>query len=140
MDPVALRVAALWGAWLLVMVFHVQLGLMPLFHGCSVEIKTRVPLERLPRLFMAMAVYFIVPVIAMLLAVHAVTEPSGWSASVVWRAGQFWLSALYTITNIVHLVADIRIPDSRGDQVVLMLIMALVGVLLSWETWQWWQA
>jgi hypothetical protein len=81
MDPLALRVAALWAAWLFVMLFHVKLGLMPLFHGCSVEIKSQVSSAQLPRIFLAMLIYFLIPVVAMLLAVHAITDPMAWSSS-----------------------------------------------------------
>jgi hypothetical protein len=142
MDTIApaLRVAALWGAWLLLMLFHVELGLMPLFHGASVEIQSQVPARQLPRLFLAMLLYVLLPVWALLLAVHAATAPAGWSAAVGWRAAQFALSLLYSATNVVHLIADIRIPDSRGDQVLLMLVLTLVGGLLNLETWRWWQA
>ena len=41
MDFLVLRVAGLWCAWLLLLLFHVELGLMPLFHGASVEIKSQ---------------------------------------------------------------------------------------------------
>jgi hypothetical protein len=140
MDPFALRVGALWAAWLLVMLFHVELGLMPLFHGCSVEIKTKVRPDRLARLFLAMLVYFVVPVLAMLLAIHAASDPLAWSASGAWRAFQFLLACLYTITNIAHLFADISIPDSRFDQVLLMVVLTGIGLLLNWETWRWWQS
>jgi len=139
-NAAALRVAGLWGAWLLLMVFHVQLGLMPLFHGASVEIKSHVPSAQLPRIFMAMLVYFLVPVIAMLLAIHAVSDPGGWSNGSPWRQGQFLLTVLYSVTNVAHLIADIRIPDSRGDQVVLMLALTLVGLLLNLDAWLWWRA
>ena len=47
---------------------------------------------------------------------------------------------IYSITNVAHTVADIRIPDSRRDQVVLMLVLTLVGLLLNLDTWLWWQA
>ncbi len=139
MDSASLRVAGLWGAWLLLMLFHVELGLMPLFHGVSVEIKSQVAASRLPRIFLAMLLYFLIPVIAMLLAIHAVSEPGGWSNTMPWRQAQFLLSILYSLTNLAHLVADIRIPDSRSDQVVLMLMLTLVGVLLNLQTWLWWQ-
>lgn len=139
MDPLALRVAALWAAWLLVMLFHVELGLMPLFHGCSVEIKSQVSSAQLPRIFLAMLIYFLIPVVAMLLAVHAVTDPLAWSSSAGWRGAQFWLSAIYSVTNLAHLVADIQIPDSRLDQVLLMVVLTVIGLLLSWQAWQWWQ-
>lgn len=138
-DSAALRVAGLWGAWLLLMVFHVELGLMPLFHGVSVEIKSRVSESQLPRIFLAMLLYFLIPVAALLLAIHAVSEPAGWSTTPPWRAGQFVLSVVYSATNVAHLIADIRIPDSRTDQVLLMLVLTLVGLLLNLETWQWWQ-
>lgn len=139
MDPLALRVAALWAAWLLVMLFHVELGLMPLFHGCSVEIKSQVSSAQLPRIFLAMLIYFLIPVVAMLLAVHAVTDRLAWSRSAGWRGAQFWLSATYSFTNLAHLVADIQIPDSRLDQVLLMVVLTVIGLLLSWQAWQWWQ-
>ena len=89
---------------------------------------------------MAMLVYFLVPVIAMLLAIHAVSDPGGWSNGSPWRQGQFLLTVLYSVTNVAHLIADIRIPDSRGDQVVLMLALTLVGLLLNLDAWLLWRA
>lgn len=138
-ESAALRVAGLWGAWLLLMLFHVELGLMPLFHGASVEIKSQVAASQLPRIFLAMLVYFLIPVMAMLLAIHAVSEPAGWTNTPPWRQAQFLLSVVYSFTNLAHLVADIRIPDSRSDQVLLMLVLTLVGLLLNRDTWLWWQ-
>ena len=138
MDAAALRVAGLWGAWLLVMLFHVELGLMPLFHGRSVEIETQVSAERLPKVFLAMLVYFMIPVLAMLLAIHAVSEPEGCASTSGWRAAQFWLSAVYSLTNVGHLIADLQIPDSRLDQVLLMIALTIIGLLLNWEAWGWW--
>jgi len=133
------RLAGLWGAWLLVMLFHVELGLMPLFHGLSVEIKSQLAPWRLPRLFLAMLVYFLLPVLALLLAVHAIADPAGWSASNPWRAGMFWFSLVYTVTNVLHLIADIRIPDSRSDQVLLMTALTLIGLLINQQALIWWQ-
>jgi hypothetical protein len=54
----AKRLITLWIAWLLAMLFHVDLGLMPLFHGQSPEINSQVPLGVLPLLFSAMLGYF----------------------------------------------------------------------------------
>lgn len=136
----AILIAALWLAWLLVMLFHVELGLMPLFHGLSVEIKSEVPASRLSRLFLAMLFYFLIPLFALLTAVHAIADPGGWSATPGWRAGQFWLSVIYSLTNGIHLMADIRIPDSRGDQVLLMVVLTLIGLLINQQTWAWWQS
>jgi hypothetical protein len=138
-SPHAIRLAGLWIAWLLVMLFHVELGLMPLFHGRSVVIQSDVPVRQLPRVFLAMLLYFLIPVVAMLLVVHAIADPGGWSAGVGWRAGQFWLSLIYSLSNGIHLVADIRIPDSRGDQVLLMVLLTLLGLLINQQAWAWWR-
>jgi hypothetical protein len=135
----AVRLAGLWAAWLLVMLFHVELGLMPLFHGLSVEIKSQVASSRVPRLFLAMLFYFLLPVGALLVAVHGIADPAGWSASAPWRAAQFWFSVVYSLTNVVHLIADIRIPDSRTDQVLLMSVLTLIGLLINQQAWAWWQ-
>jgi hypothetical protein len=134
------RLAALWGAWLLLMLYHVELGLMPLFHGMSVEIESHVPAERVPRLFLAMLIYFVLPMLALLLVVHAISAPGSWSGTGTWRAAQFWFSVVYSITNVMHLIADIRIPDSRSDQVILMALLTGVGVLINREAWWWWRA
>lgn len=122
------------------MLYHVELGLMPLFHGLKVEIDSHVAAERLPWLFWAMLVYFVLPLAAMLLVVHAVTAPGGWSATRPWRAAQFWFSVIYSVTNGIHLLADVRIPDSRGDQVALMGVLTFIGLLINSEAWLWWRA
>ena len=139
MDPAAFRLAVLWLAWLLVLLFHVELGLMPLFHGRSVEIESKVADSKLPRIFFVMLLYFLLPVLAMILAFHAASEPLSWSGSPQMRAVQFWFGSVYCLTNIVHLIADIRIPDSRSDQVLLMVSLTLIGGLLCMQAWQWWQ-
>lgn len=135
-----LRLAALWVAWLIVMLFHVELGLMPLFHGLSVEIKSHVPPGRLPRIFLAMLFYFLLPVLALLLVVHAISSPGSWSNATPFRAGQFWFSLIYSATNVVHWIADIKIPDSRTDQVILMAVLTVIGLLINVEAWSWWHA
>ena len=134
-----LRLAGLWMAWLLLMLYHVELGLMPLFHGLSVEIKSHVPPGKLATVFMAMLVYFLLPLLAMLLTIHAISAPQSWSNSVGLRSAQFWFSVVYSVSNGMHLIADIRIPDSRSDQVLLMLVLTAVGLLINREAWLWWR-
>jgi len=46
---------------------------------------------------------------------------------------------VYTFTNIPHLVADILVPDSRGDQVALMAVLLLIGGVINREAWAWWR-
>ena len=63
----ALRLRTLWIAWFLAMLFHTDLGLMPLFHGLSPEIESHVDPAQLPAVFGAMLGYFLVPLAALVL-------------------------------------------------------------------------
>jgi hypothetical protein len=137
----ALRLRQLWMAYLLAMLFHVDLGLMPLFHGLSPEIESQVPKENLSALFWAMLIYFLIPLLSLVLIAYADGAQLGrnrrlWQR---WRALHFIISILYTITNIPHLIADILVPDSRGDQVFLMLVLLGLGLLINREAWLWWR-
>jgi hypothetical protein len=135
----AQRLITLWIAWLLAMLFHVDLGLMPLFHGQSPEINSQVPLGALPLLFRAMLGYFLLPLLAIVLisfADSAIAPGDRWKPL---RRQQFWLSVVYSITNILHLLADIFVPDARLDQIVLMAVMTVLGLLINIEGWRWWR-
>lgn len=134
-----LRLICLWMVWLLAMLFHVALGLMPLFHGQSPEIHSQVSSAALPWLFGAMLAYFLLPLIAVVLIAYACTSsapPQRWRP---WRRLHFWFSVVYTITNLPHLIADILVPDSRADQIVLMAALVVFGLLINWEGWRWWR-
>ncbi len=106
----ALRLRTLWVAWLLAMLFHVELGLMPLFHGRSPEIESHVAENLLPLLFDAMLLYFLLPVLALVLLAYAASDPEADSRWRPWRRMHFWLSLVYTLTNLPHLLADIWCP------------------------------
>lgn len=135
----ALRLRSLWICWMLCMLFHVDLGLMPLFHGLSPEIESQLPQSSLPLLFWGMLIYFLLPMLAILLISYAASDPSHPKRWRRWRQWHFWISVVYTLTNLPHLVADILVPDSRGDQVALMLVLVLIGLLINREGWCWWR-
>ena len=135
----ALRLRSLWIAWLLAMLFHVDLGLMPLFHGISPEIHGHVDAARLPLLFGAMLAYFLLPLAAIVLIAYAASDPGHPRRWRLWRACHFWISIFYTLTNIPHLAADILVPDARADQIVLMLALVVLGLLINREGWLWWR-
>jgi len=135
----ALRLRSLWIAWLLAMLFHVELGLMPLFHGIAPESDSHVPVAQLPLLFGAMLGYFLLPLAALVLIAYAASDPSHPRRWRRWRLCHLWLSIAYTLTNIPHLAADILVPNARVDQIVLMLAMVVIGLLINREGWLWWR-
>ncbi|MCP9838827.1 hypothetical protein KBY84_15095 [Cyanobium sp. N.Huapi 1H5] len=54
-----LRLRSLWIAWLLAMLFHVELGLMPLFHGISPEIHGHLAAARADQIVLMLAMVLI---------------------------------------------------------------------------------
>jgi hypothetical protein len=134
-----LRLRSLWLSWLLAMLFHVDLGLMPLFHGISPQIKSQVADSQLPGLFATMLGYFLVPLAAVVGIAYACSKPTKQRRSGPWRRIHFGLSVIYSLSNMAHLVADILVPDSRGDQVALMGVMVAIGLLINREAWLWWR-
>jgi hypothetical protein len=135
----ALRLRSLWITWLLAMLFHVDLGLMPLFHGISPEIHGHVDANRLPLLYAAMLIYFLLPLAAIVLIAYAASDPGHPRRWRRWRVCHFWMGILYTLTNIPHLAADILVPDARADQIALMAALVVIGLLINREAWFWWR-
>lgn len=134
----ALRLRSLWTAYLLAMLFHVQLGLMPLFHGLSVVIGNTINPAKLTLVYWAMLGYFLLPLAALLLISWAASDGRGDGPWRPWRRWHFWFSVIYSVTNLFHLIADIVIPDSRGDQVFLMALLLVIGLLINRQAWLWW--
>lgn len=134
-----LRLIVLWLAWFLAMLFHVDLGLMPLFHGRSADIHSQVSPQHLPLVFLAMFVYFLLPLLVLLISTYACTSPHPWRWR-RWWAGQVVFSWVYSVTNLAHVLADILVPEARLDQVLLMVVMTLVGLLINREAWLCWRS
>jgi len=135
-----LRLQSLWISYLLAMLFHVDLGLMPLFHGLSPEIASQVPAQRLGWVYRGMLLYFLVPLACLLRISWASSQSLRRGHWLGWRRLHFWISVIYTLTNVPHLIADIVIPDARSDQAALMAVLLLLGLLLNREAWAWWRS
>ncbi|MFZ0407783.1 MAG: hypothetical protein WAM11_06700 [Cyanobium sp.] len=131
------RLHDLWIAYLLAMLFHVELGLMPLFHGHSAQIESTVDPSRLSLVFWGMLIYFLIPLACLLLITYAAGDDEHGRRWRPWKWNHYWISIVYTVTNLVHLIADIVIPDSRSDQVFLMVVLLLIGFLINREAWRW---
>ncbi len=126
-----LQIVTLWTIFLLGTLFHVQLGLMPLFHGLNVAVSQAKSLTEIMPVFWGMLIFFGLPLGAMVLAVFTDAKKV--------RQGHFWFTVVYSIFNLLHLAADLFVPPRVWPQVVLMLILFLVGLLLNRVAWLWWR-
>ncbi|MEY3300249.1 MAG: hypothetical protein RLZZ597_3509 [Cyanobacteriota bacterium] len=126
------QIIALWIVFLLGLLFHTQLALMPLFHGLSVlaphgQVATSIT-EVVPILW-GMLAFFLLPLLAILATVLAPTRR--------FRQAHFWGTLLYTVLNIGHLVADLVVKPIAWYQIVLMVLLVLVGLLLNYVGYGW---
>ena len=121
------------------MLIHVDLGLMPLFHGLSAQIEGEVPTAALPSLFLAMMLYDLIPLLSLLLIAQASSDSSQPRRWLAWRRWHQAIALIYAITNLAHLAADILIPDRRLDQILLMAVITIIGLAITREARSWWR-
>lgn len=126
------KIITLWAVFLLGLLFHTQLGLMPLFHGLSIaEPQTSSTTDISPILWLMLA-FFTFPMLAMILCLF--THSKG------YRNLHFGLTMMYTVLNFAHVVADLLVSPIIWPQIVLMVILLLIGIILNWVSWQWLKA
>ena len=119
------------------MLFHWEQWLIPLLPGISVKAEYLINPAKLTLLFGTMLIYFLIPLAALLFIAYASSAPPAEQRWRPWRRLHLWLSIGYTATNLPHLAADMLVPDSRPDQVLLMLAMVIIGLLINLESWRW---
>ena len=120
------KINALWTAFLLGTLFHTDLGLMPLFHNMQVEHSHAA--GNLNQIFGFMLIFFVLP----MLAIIAPTFTDAKS----YRTLHFWLTVVYSILNLGHLIADIVVL-APWYQLLLMVLLLLIGLLLNLVSFQW---
>ena len=123
-----IKLIALWSAFLLALLFHTQLALMPLFHGLSIASSHTHEHLPLNNIFWLMLVFFLVPLF--MIAV---------SPFLYFRKGQwfnFGITVLYSLLNIAHLGLDI-VVKAPSYQLFLMGVICLIGGALNGVTYSW---
>ena len=55
------------------------------------------------------------------------------------RTGEEFTVTATFLPDGCALIADILVPDSRLDQVLLMMAMVVIGLLINVEGWRWWR-
>ncbi|NJN37788.1 MAG: hypothetical protein HC790_02175 [Acaryochloridaceae cyanobacterium CSU_3_4] len=123
-----IKIIALWTAFLLGMLFHTQLALMPLFHGLSVaESHTHEYLNLSVILWLMLAVFGIA--LAAIIATALVENHR-------YRKLHLGLTLLYTLINALHLLLDVQV-GVPSYQLFLMAYLLGIGLLLNGVSYQW---
>jgi hypothetical protein len=130
----AIKIAILWGVFLLGTLFHTQLALIPLFHGLDVTLHgaEAASIGEITPILWLMLAFFLVPMVLM------VTTLFGHSRR--YRATHFGITLLYTGLNLAHLVMDLLVTPVAWYQIALMTWLLVVGLLLNVVAYQWLQA
>uniref|UniRef100_B8HMB5 Uncharacterized protein n=1 Tax=Cyanothece sp. (strain PCC 7425 / ATCC 29141) TaxID=395961 RepID=B8HMB5_CYAP4 len=123
------KVITLWSVFLLGLLFHTDLGLMPLFHGLSVAEGQADPNANIAGILWLMLAFFVLPMLAIVLTLFFGSQR--------YRKLHFGLTIIYTVLNVAHLGADLLVSPIAWYQITLMAILLLIGLLLNWVSWQW---
>jgi hypothetical protein len=121
------QIITLWVAFLLTLLFHTDLGLMPLFHGQSVAHSQDT--TDISWILWLMLLFFLPPLLGIIL-------PS-FTNSRKYRIAHFWLTVLYSFLNLSHLIADLLVTPIAWYQIALMAILCLIGFVLNIVSYRW---
>ena len=122
------KIISLWVVFLLGLLFHTQLGLMPLFHGLNIITSQSQNMAEIAPIMWMMLSFFVLPMAAIIGTVF--TNSRG------YRTIHFGFTVLYTMLNLSHLITDIMVQTDLY-QIVLMAILFAIGLLINIVSWQW---
>lgn len=128
------QIIALWIVFQLGTIFHTQLGLIPLFHGLDVLAahgQVASDISEISSVLWLMLAFFLVPLVAII--------GLCFTASRRFRIGHFWVTVVYTVLNLAHLVVDLTIHPIAWYQIALMAFLFIEGILLNLVAYQWLQ-
>jgi hypothetical protein len=109
------------------LLFHTDLGLMPLFHGQSVAHSHDT--RDISWVLWLMLAFFVPPLMAIILPTFTNSKR--------YRTGHFWLTVIYSFLNLSHLIADLLVTPIEWYQIVLMTILVLIGIVLNLVSYRW---
>ena len=128
------KIIALWTVFLLGILFHTQLGLMPLFHGIDVAImghhhQEAATMAEIEPILWGMLVFFMLPMLAIIATAFYEFKR--------YRIFHFGLTLVYTVLNLIHAIADLLVDPIAWYQIVLMVLLIFIGILLNIVSYQW---
>ncbi|MBD2186631.1 hypothetical protein [Pseudanabaena mucicola] len=122
------KIITLWVVFLLGLLFHTQLGLMPLFHGLNIITSQSHNMAEIAPIMWLMLSFFVLPMVAIIGTVFTNSRS--------YRVIHFSFTVLYTMLNLSHLIADIMVQTDLY-QIALMAILFAIGLLINLVSWQW---
>jgi hypothetical protein len=123
------KIVTLWGVFLLGLLFHTQLALMPLFHGLSVQdLPTASSIDSIGWILWLMLAFFVVPML-MIIGIVFITDRRFYQL-------HYLITLIYSGLNFAHLLADLQVKPVYWYQIVLMTILLLIGLLLNLVAWR----
>lgn len=125
------KIISLWVVFLLGLLFHTQLGLMPLFHGLNIVVSQSQNMTEIAPIMWLMLSFFVLPMAAIVGTVLTGTRR--------YRIMHFWFTVLYTLLNLSHLIADLMVQPIAWYQIALMAILFVIGLLINIVSCQWMQ-
>ena len=125
------QIAALWTVFLLGLIFHTQLGLMPLFHGINVahEHLHDTSSTSMSLILWLMLGFFLLPTIAIVGTVFL--------NSLQFRRAHFTVTVIYSVMNLLHVIADLQVHPIEWYQILLMVFLLGIGLLLNGVAFAW---
>ncbi len=121
------QIMSLWTAFLLALLFHTDLGLMPLFHGQNIAHSQ--DNQNISWILWSMLAFFVPPLMAIILPTFTDHQR--------YRIFHFWLTVVYSVLNFSHLLADLLVSPIAWYQIALMTILVLIGLLLNIVSYRW---
>lgn len=122
------KIIVLWATFLLGMLFHTQLALMPLFHGIDVTQSHTHEYLELSSILWLMLAFFSLPMLAMI--------ATAFTASQRYRRLHLGLTLFFTVCNLLHFVADVLVTVP-SYQLFLMSFLFGIGLFLNLVSYQW---
>ncbi len=128
------KIIALWTVFLLGILFHTQLALMPLFHGIDVAImghhhQESATIGEIEPILWGMLAFFMLPMLAIVATAFYEFKR--------YRVFHFGLTLVYTVLNLIHAIADLFVTPIAWYQIALMVLLFLIGILLNIVAYQW---
>ncbi len=128
------KIIALWTVFLLGILFHTQLALMPLFHGIDVAImghhhQESATMADITLILWGMLAFFMLPILAIVATAFYEFKR--------YRVFHFGLTLVYTVLNLIHAIADLFVTPIAWYQIALMVLLFLIGILLNIVAYQW---